>query len=113
MDPESHWGRESHLTMQIAFVDLTLHAIQFAAIIGDLHHKEVVYKRFMSFESNVTCLFANCEQAHFLRVFTPSLIPPGNWNNHSLGTFFEFYFQSNISFEFTYLTVLPELTCVC
>nr|QYF50207.1 MAG: hypothetical protein [Sichuan deltaflexi-like virus 2] len=99
--------------MQLPLLDLTLHSIQFAAILGDLTHKTDVYLSTQSFAPNVTCLFANCEQAGYLFNYHPTLIPPGNWNNHSIGTFFEFFYYSNLTFRLSYLNTLPSLDCHC
>jgi len=97
--------------MQIHIAGLTLHAIQFAAIIGDLDHKKDVYLLQKSFDQRVTCLFSNCEQGWYLTAHEPSLIPPGNWNEHSLGTFFEYFYFSNLTFRFDYLESVPHLFC--
>jgi len=94
------------------FAGLTLHTIQFAAILGDLQHKQDVYISTQSFTPQVTCLFSNCAQAIFLEKHAPFLIPPGDWNTHSLGTFFEYYYYSNLTFRFSYLALLPfDLSC--
>lgn len=97
--------------MQFAILDLTLHSIQFAAILGDLIHKSDVYLARQNFNTTTTCLFSNAEQAHFITAAHPELIPTGNWNNHSLGTFFEFFYYSNLTFRFDYLSALPILSC--
>lgn len=97
--------------MQLPLLDITLHSIQFAAILGDLSHKTDVYLREQNFLSNTTCAFANCNQAHYLLVRAPELIPDGNWNNHSLGTFFKYFYYSNLTFRLSYLTY--PLLCVC
>lgn len=97
--------------MQIPILDITLHSIQFTAILGDLSHKSDVYLDRKNFLPTTTCLFANSEQAGYLLTFCPGLIPAGNWNNHSLGTFFEYYYYSNLSFRLDYLSVLPSLPC--
>jgi hypothetical protein len=99
--------------MQIPLLDLTLHSIQFAAILGDLSHKSDVYLSRQNFNITTTCLFANCEQAGYLLSSAKPLVPPGNWNNHSLGTFFEFFYYSNLTFRFDYLTALPSISCHC
>lgn len=99
--------------MQLVLTDLTLRSIQFAAILGDLSHRTDTYLARQDFSSNVSCLFANCEQARFLCDSAPALIPPGNWNEHSLGTFFEYFYYSNLTFRFSYLRELPTLACVC
>lgn len=98
--------------MQIPLLSLSLKSIQFAAILGDLTHKQDVYLSRQNFVPATTCLFSNCEQAFYLQRF-PSLIPPGDWNNHSLGTFFEFYYYSNLSFRLEYLQAVPYLICQC
>lgn len=90
---------------------LTLHSIQFAAILGDLSHKTDVYLQRQNFNSSTTCHFSNSDQAQYLRTFTPFLIPPGNWNDHSLGTFFEYFYYSNLTFRLEYLSILPLLKC--
>jgi len=97
--------------MQLSFTGLTLHSIQFSAILGDLTHKQDVYLFRQDFSHNTTCLFANSEQASFVHLFHPDLIPPGNWNNHSIGTFFEHFYYSNLTFRFSYLSTLPTLFC--
>jgi hypothetical protein len=97
--------------MQLPLADLTLHAIQFAAILGDLVHKQDVYLARQDFFSNTTCLFANTQQADFLTAHHSQLIPSGNWSPHSLGTFFEYFYYSNLTFRFSYLSYLPDLRC--
>jgi len=99
--------------MQLRFASLSLSTIQFAAILGDLSHKQDIYLQLQSFSPNVTCLFANCEQASWLLINAPQLIPSGQYNNHSLGTFFEYYYYSNLTFRFQFLATLPTLICVC
>lgn len=98
--------------MQIPLLDFTLHSIQFAAILGDLCHKQDVYLSRQNFAVNTTCLFSNKEQARFLERHYAHLIPSGDWSEHSLGTFFEFYYYSNLTFRFSYLSCLPELACL-
>lgn len=98
--------------MQLPLVLTSLAAIQFPAILGDLSHKTDVYLQRRAFTSNVTCLFANCEQAHYYLLYAPDLLPPGNYNNHSIGTFFEYQYYSNLTFRFDYLARLPFLSCV-
>jgi len=98
--------------MQIPILGLTLHSIQFAAILGDLDHKRDIYLKYQDFSPNVTCLFSNCEQAAYLTSHAPHLIPSGNWNQHSLGTFFEYYYYSNLSFRFDFLS-FHSLPCTC
>jgi len=90
---------------------LTLHQIQFPAILGDLSHKQDVYLSRQNFAAHTTCLFSNTEQAAYLLACCRSLVPPGNWNDHSLGTFFEFFYYSNLTFRFDYLLRLPALSC--
>lgn len=98
--------------MQIPLtLDLTLRSIQFAAILGDLVHKTDVYLQRQDYHSNTTCHFSNSAQAHYLVSTNPSLVPSGHWSNHSLGTFFEYYYYSNLSFRLEYLSHLPFLTC--
>jgi len=97
--------------MQLRLSEITLHSIQFAAILGDLQHKTDVYVTRQNFLPNTTCLFANFEQAKFISDRHPSLIPSGDWSTHSLGTFFEFYYYSNLTFRFSYLSLLPEVFC--
>jgi len=99
--------------MQLPAVLLSLHSIQFAAILGDLSHKSDVYLSRQSFQVDATCLFSNCNQAHYFLTRTPELLPPGYYNNHSIGTFFEFFYYSNLTFRLDYLAALPALTCVC
>lgn len=90
---------------------VTLKAIQFSAILGDLTHKQDVYCQRQLFGPNVTCLFDNFEQARFLQVYFPGIVPPGYWSTHALGTFFEHCYQSSLDFRFSYLRHLPTLTC--
>jgi len=97
--------------MQLPLLDITLHTIQFAAILGDLTHKQDLYIREQNFLPSTTCAFSNCNQAHFLLTYEPGLVPPGNWNNHSIGTFFEYFYYSNLTFRFCYLS-LP-VYCPC
>lgn len=97
--------------MQLPLLDVTLHSIQFAAILGDLSHKQDVYLREQNFLSTTTCAFSNCNQAHYLLTTTPELVPAGNWNNHSIGTFFEYFYYSNLTFRLQYLA--SPLQCVC
>jgi len=99
--------------MQFAHQLLSLHSIQFAALLGDLQHKQDLYVATQDFSTTTTCFFANCEQAAWLLSFAPSLIPPGDYNNHSLGTFFEFFYYSNLTFRFAYLDSFPQLHCQC
>ena len=99
------------MIMQIPITDITLHTIQFAAILGDSLHKQDVYIATQSFDHNVTCSFSNCNQAHFLLSYHPTLLPSGHWSNHSIGTFFEFFYSSNLTFRFSYPATNP--TCVC
>lgn len=89
----------------------TLHAIQFSAIFGDLHHKYDVYSARQNYLPQTTCLFSNSEQAAYLLTSAESLIPPGDWNNHSLGTWFEFFYEANTTFRLEYLASLPRLHC--
>lgn len=89
----------------------TLHSIQFTAIFGDLHHKYDVYTLRQNYYPSTTCLFSNNEQASYLLSTAQALIPPGNWNNHSLGTWFEFFYESNTTFRLQYLGALPSLYC--
>lgn len=99
--------------MQLPIANLPLRSIQFAAILGDLSHKSDTYLARQDFSPSTSCLFANCEQAHYLYHNTPDLLPPGHWNNHSLGTFFEYFYYSNLTFRLDYLSSLPTLVCVC
>nr|QYF50215.1 MAG: hypothetical protein 1 [Xinjiang sediment deltaflexi-like virus 2] len=97
-------------SMQISF-ETSLHTLQFAAILGDLQHKQDLYLREQNFLPSTTCAFSNCNQAHYFLTSTPSLLPPGNWNNYSIGTFFEFHYYSNLTFRLDYLRT--SLLCVC
>jgi hypothetical protein len=97
--------------MQIPISGITLHSIQFAAILGDLSHKTGCYLQLQDFSTNTTCLFANVEQAHWISSRHPALIPPGDWNTHSLGTFFEYFYYTNLTFRLDYIVSLPSLTC--
>lgn len=95
--------------MQVALLVETLHTIQFSAILGDLAHKTDVYLHAGVHGPAVECLFTNHNQAQYLLDHAPELVPPGNWSPHSLGTFFEHFYYSNISFRVSYhrsLTVL-------
>jgi hypothetical protein len=95
-------------------LSLPLASLQFSAILGDLQQKQDLYVRTQSFEVSTTCHFSNCNQAGYLLVNHPHLIPSGNpWSNHSLGTFFEFHYYSNLTFRFSYLTDFPLLSCLC
>lgn len=104
-------AQDNLLTMQLPLLDISLHTIQFAAILGDLQHKSDIYIREQNWSSNITCAFSNCNQAHYFLTFTPDLLPSGNWNNHSVGTFFEFYYYSNLTFRLSYLA--SPLLCAC
>jgi len=100
--------------MQLPIASVPVLSRQFIAILGDLQHKQDVYLSRQNFDVATTCLFANCEQAGWLLDNRRSLIPPGyNYNNHSLGTFFEFYYYSDAAFRFQYFADLPSLTCRC
>lgn len=100
------------IDMQLPIAGLSLHSIQFAAILGDLSHKTEVYLARQSYSTYTTCLFANCEQAGYL-LSSSFQLPPGSYNNHSLGTFFVFFHYSNLTFRFDYLAQLPSLSCYC
>jgi hypothetical protein len=92
---------------------LTLATIQFSAILGDLSHKQDLYLLTQSFGISTSCHFSNTNQAGYLLTRTVSLIPIGHqWNNHSLGTFFEHFYYSNLSFRLNYLSDFPALSCV-
>lgn len=97
--------------MQIPISGLSLRTLQFSAILGDLQHKQDLYIATQRFDTSVSCAFSNCNQAHFLLTLHPSLIPEGNWSNHSLGTFFEYQYYTNLSFRFSYPHRYP--VCVC
>jgi hypothetical protein len=99
--------------MQFPIATLSLKTLQFTAILGDLSHKTDIYLQRQDFSTTITCLFANCEQANYILNFAPFVIPPGNYNNHSIGTFFEFEYYTNLTFRLNYLQVLPSLHCVC
>jgi hypothetical protein len=104
-------AQDNLLTMQLPLLDITLHSIQFAAILGDLQHKQDVYVREQNWLPTTTCAFSNCNQAHYFLTRTPDLLPDGNWSNHSVGTFFEFFYYSNLTFRLSYLS--SPLLCVC
>lgn len=113
--PSKEWIKGVNFLMQAPFIPV-LSSIQFPAILGDLLHKQDLYIGTQSFEVSTTCHFANCEQANYLRTYQASLIPPGvHWNNHSLGTYFEYQYFSNLSFRFDYQRdfAFESLTCVC
>lgn len=97
--------------MQIPILALSLNTIQFSAILGDLLHKQDVYLQRQAFSDSTTCLFANNLQAQYLLCRPHPEIPEGNWSNHSLGTFFEHFYYSNLTFRLQYLTDLPHLNC--
>jgi hypothetical protein len=90
------------------------HFIQLTALLGDLSHKIFVYESTQSFNSSVTCLFANSFQAFYLLEFESWLVPDSQVSNHTLGTLFEFQYQVNTSFRYWYSTryqsYLPCLT---
>lgn len=99
--------------MQIPLL-LPLSALQFPAILGDLQHKQDLYLQTQSFEVSTTCHFSNCNQAGYIVTHHPHLIPSGNpWSNHSLGTFFEYFYYSNLTFRFSYLSDFSSLHCAC
>jgi len=87
---------------------LPLRALQFTAILGDLQHKSDLYVRYQDYSVRVSCRFANCEQAGYITDTHPEMIPPGHWSIHSLGTFFEYYYYSNLTFRFEYMSAPPE-----
>jgi hypothetical protein len=97
--------------MQFPTTAITLHSIQFAALLGDLQHKTDVYIARQSFDKTVSCLFSNYEQGKYLLDNHPSLVPSGHWSDHSLGTFFEYYYYSNLTFRLDYLHAQSELVC--
>jgi hypothetical protein len=92
-------------------ISTTLHTLKFTAILGDLVHKQDVYLLRQDYLQSTTCLFANREQASFLVSHHFNLVPPGNWSPHSLGTFFEYFYYTNLTFRFSYLALLPQLSC--
>nr|QQG34634.1 HP3 [Agave tequilana deltaflexivirus 1] len=99
------------MQLPITLLGLTLHDLQFPAILGDLLHKQDLYLATGTFAATTTCAFSNCNQAHFISTHHADLIPPGHWGNHSLGTFFEYYYYSNLSFRLSYPASSP--ICVC
>lgn len=101
--------------MQVPIAPI-LSTIQFPAILGDLLHKQDLYIGTQSFGVSTTCHFANCEQANYLLTYHLDLIPAGvHWNNHSLGTYFEYQYFSNLSFRFDYQRdfAFEDIVCVC
>jgi hypothetical protein len=88
---------------------------KFTAVLGDLHHKEDVYVFFGSAsEPIVLRLLTNLEQANYLRRRRPDLVPkpqPGNppYNDHNLGTIFEYHYYTSPVFKRQYLLFLISL----
>jgi len=90
-----------------------LAAIQFSAILGDLLHKQDLYVKFGDFSIETTCHFANYQQACYLHQRVSGLVPPGHHSVHSLGTYFEHYYYSNISFRIDYLSFVTPSCSPC
>lgn len=99
--------------MQIPIATFSLATIQFPAILGGLSHQTDVYLSRQTFSELTTCLFTSCELSDFVLRNCPDLLPPGEYNNHSIGVFFQFAYYSNLTFRFAYLSALPSLGCVC
>jgi len=81
---------------------------QFAAILGDLLHKQDCYLAFGDYGSVVEPYFTNESQAAWLRTNFSSLVPPPaqpgqDPSDHTLGTVFEFHYFSDLHFRVTYL----------
>jgi len=103
-----------HLLQPLALstqFDCSLRPFQFSAVLGDLVHKQDVYLQKQTFNSTASCHFANSVQARYLLDRYPQLIPGCPWNTHSLGTWFEHLYYSDISFRLSYLIDLPNVTC--
>jgi hypothetical protein len=82
--------------------------LQFVSVLGDLLHKQELYLLFGKVGPEVDILFKNTHQAEYLTKEHPELCPPedsaGNKpNSHTLGTYFEYYYQTNILFRSKYL----------
>jgi hypothetical protein len=83
-------------------------AYQFAAILGDLLHKQDCYLAFGDYGAVIEPYFTNENQASWLRANFPLLVPPPAQpgqepSDHSLGTVFEFHYFSDLHFRLTYL----------
>jgi hypothetical protein len=81
---------------------------QFAAILGDLLHKQDCYLAFGDYGVNVESYFTNESQAAWLRSNFPSLVPPSSQpdqppSDHTLGTVFEFHYFSDLHFRLSYI----------
>jgi len=81
---------------------------KFAAILGDLKHKEDVYLACLNYGPSTELYFTNEHQAQWLRDNYSSLVPPPsqpghNPSDHTLATVFEYNYYTNLAFKICYL----------
>jgi hypothetical protein len=85
---------------------------QFTAILGDLQHKTDLYLATQSFDPAVSCRFSALEQVRYIIIRHPHLVAAcPNCNNHTLSSWFEFSYYSNLTFRFDYLSHFVDFSC--
>lgn len=87
---------------------------KFLAVLGDLDHKRQVYLFFGTASAPcVLALLTNAEQANYIRVRRPDLLPDYIDNppsDHNIATIFEIHFYSDPVFIREYLLFLSRLS---
>lgn len=90
--------------------------LQLISCLGDLLHKEDLYKLFKRVGPEVDALFKNEHQASYIGSFHQELCPPpdsagNNPSSHTLGTYFEYYYHHEILFRSEYLIHINNTIC--
>lgn len=87
------------------------HEIKVLAALGDAKHRLDVVTRTWSITNDTLDNFVTAKsQAKYVKRFYPELLPPGNPNEHSISTVFEFNYESSDSFRSNYMERLYDGT---
>jgi hypothetical protein len=82
------------------------------AFLGDLLHKKGVVEHFQQLDAVVSTYFSNSHQAWYILTARPDLVPPPESGNppsiHTLGTIFEYHYETEVNFRFQYMNWLPD-----
>jgi len=85
------------------------HLVQFTALLGDLQHRSDVHIHYQDFGPRYVDFFSNLAQAKYVIHNHPELVCDIHWSTHSLGTVFEYYYYTDLSFRLKYLANLPDV----
>jgi hypothetical protein len=80
--------------------------VQFAALLGDLQHRQDVHLHFGDFGPDFVPFFSSANQTAFVQLHYSNLICDPSWNNHTISTVFEYLYYSKLTFRLYYISLL-------